>query len=512
MEARASRSTVRLIRAALLTLVVTAAMLVINVLVDRYSPADSFANLSTAAPAADAVAAGADTAAQPAPTAPARPLPLNLVVHRLTSSAIILSLAWLACVLIDILFWRIIERQTGLPAPRLGVAIVRVLVLLAAVGVIIGYVFNQSIDAFIVSSGAVGVVLGFALQRMISDFFSGIAMSVEKPFSVGDWIEVEGEAGQVIETNWRATRLVRLDQVMVVLPNSFIGERKLLNYDRPKRYFRTELPVTLEHHVPPADAKRVLMAAIRAAQGVLSEPAPDIIISEFSERGIVYILRFYINNYALINIITDRVAMQVSRHLWQAGLAVPYPKRDVFYAPMPSRTDDHRADRKALLRRVDLFAELSDEDRAELAAAMALRQFAAGQTIVRQDEPGSPMFILGEGLPEVRGQANGSSVQVAQLQPGQFFGERSLLTGEPRMASVVAVTEATVYELSHASMKTILERRPEFADTLSRVLAQRMHEAEDRSRKSAVTSTMSREETSAQMLRRIRQFFGLRGT
>lgn len=438
-------------------------------------------------------------------------LSLAVMVRRLAWSAVVLSLAWLACILIDLFFWRIIiERHTGLPAPRLGVAIVRVLVLLAAVGVIVGYVFQQSIDALVVSSGVVGVVLGFALQRMISDFFSGIAMSAEKPFTVGDWIEVEGEAGRVIETNWRATRLVRLDQVMVVVPNSFIGERKFLNYDRPNKYFRAELPVTLEHHVPVADAKRVLMAAIRATQGVLPTPEPDIIVTELGERGVRYMLRYYVRTYDLMNHITDGVATNVTKHLWQAGMSVPYPKRDVFHAPMPPRQIDERAEREALLARVDLFETLSEADRAELAAAMTRRTYQSGEIVVKQNETGASMFVLVQGLLEVRVQADGQTQRVAQLTPGQFFGERTLLTGEARMATVAASTEAIAYELSHESMRPILERHPAFARTLSEVLAQREHELADRAVGNGGTiNRAARQESSAQMLRRIRNFFGL---
>ena len=138
-----------------------------------------------------------------------------------------------------------VEAHTGMPAPRLIVEVVRIIVLLLVIAAIVTFVFDRPITGLLVSSGVIGIVLGFALQRMIMDFFSGIALSVEGPFRVGQWIQVDDVAGRVVQVSWRATHVVTLEQTTVIIPNSLIAEKMVTNYELPDGFFRTELPVEL---------------------------------------------------------------------------------------------------------------------------------------------------------------------------------------------------------------------------------------------------------------------------
>ena len=255
------------------------------------------------------------------------------IVQNICIALTMLSAAWFTCKLFDVFFWAgVVEKRLGQPPSRLLVDVTRLLIVLAFVLTFVWTRFGTApLTELLVSSGVVGVVLGFALQRMISDFFSGSALNVEHPFHIGDWIEVNGLAGKVVEVNWRATHVVTIENILVVMPNSFIAERRITNYNHPAMPFRTEFPVSLEYSVPVHDAKRVLMAALLDAPGVLADPGPDVILKEFGNDGVGYRCRFYLNSYADINTVPDIVATHISEHLWQAGMSVPYPKRDVYH-------------------------------------------------------------------------------------------------------------------------------------------------------------------------------------
>lgn len=437
-------------------------------------------------------------------------IPTQKVIRDIVETIFWLANAWFVSRLLDVFLWASVERRTGRPAPKLLVAVGRLLVLLLAVAVIITVIFQHVLTGLVVSSGVVGIVLGFALQRMISDFFSGLAMGMEHPFRVGDWIEVDGVTGKVIETNWRATRMVTLEHVTVVLPNSFIAERRFLNYNLPEAWFRTETKITLEFRVPPQDARRVLIAAVRSTPGVLAWPQPDVLLMEFSAVGHVFILRYFVADYFMMNPTRDEVNTSIAHHLWQAGFAVAYPKTDLFHAPMPPRDLDRKKERDTLLSRVELFESLAADELARLAASLTERQCKAGEEIVKQGDPGSSLFVIVDGLLEVKVEHEGRTKVVGRLGPGEFFGEISLLTGSPRGAGVTAITDATLFELTHEVISPILQQRPEVAQEISRFVAlRRMRNSKVMEKIDPVRQAQEERSFTDDLLRKIRGFFRL---
>ncbi len=432
------------------------------------------------------------------------------IVHAVAESVLWLSLAWFAARVVDVFLWRRIADRTGRPAPKLLVAVVRLLIFLGAAAFVVAVVFHQPLTGLAVSSGVLGIVLGFALQKMISDFFSGIALSMEHPFRVGDWIEIEGVAGRVTETNWRATRMVTLEHVTVVVPNSYLSEHTLRNYNLPGAHFRTQVAVGLEYGVPIPDAKRVLLAATKGAEGVLSEPAPDVMLTDYGDNGIIYTIRFFVGNYENMTATRDRVMTGIGRHLYQAGFGVPYPKRDVYYTPMPPREISRKADRRVLLGRVELFESLEAEDIDALSAALTERRCLAGQDIVHQGEPGASLFVVVDGLLEARVKADGQMITVGRIGAGDYFGEMSLLTGVPRGATVVAVTDVTLYELAKDVISPILQRRPQLAEVLShRIAFRRIRNDQALASKDDAVKAAQQRSFATELLGKIRDFFSL---
>ena len=422
-----------------------------------------------------------------------------------------LCIAWLCCILIDISVWHaLVERRTGRPVPRLVRALVRVLVFLLCIALIVLYVFGKPITAIAVSSGAVGIVIGFALQRTINDFFSGIALNAEGPFKVGHWIEMDDVAGKVIETTWRATHLVTLDGISLILPNSALAERRFLNYNTPSPPFRVNMPIALEYAVPVPDAKRTLLAALRATRGVLSDPAPDVLVTAFGNDGVEYLVRFYVHGYPDMHLVKDAVGTSISRHIWQAGMSVPYPKRDVYYTRMPTRHVDRRTNQETLLARIDLFESLEAGEIQSLGSALREHRVSVGTDVVQQGDDGDSLFLVVDGLLEVRRKADdGRTRTVARLEPGQCFGEMSLLSGEPRSATVTAITDGTLFELDRQGLAPILQNRPEIADLLSGILLERQEQNRDKGPDASLAEAGPGPTRTAELVRRIRIFFGL---
>ncbi len=396
--------------------------------------------------------------------------------------AIWLAGAWLFNRLTTLIFWDgFVTRLLGRAPPRLSIQLGGIIVFLLAISGVFHFVFGQSVTAIWAASGAVGIVVGLALQQLILDMFSGFAIHLEQPFKVGDWINCHTRMGDYIgrveETNWRTTRLWTTSRNIVIIPNSYLTTTLLTNYSMPDTSARFEMDFVLDFSVPTDRATRILSAALASTigpKGPLSSPAPKVLVDGVTEYGVKYRLRYYLlPENVTPSKARNTITRAVLRHINQAGLTLSYPRQDLFLARMPWRHKNwsYAKDQITQLGAISLFAEFSKEDLAFIAKHMSVHELDEKTVIVRQGEQGDSMFILAEGLLEVLiNQPDGSQIKVADLAPGTFFGEQSLLTGQPRSATVLCVAESIVCEITKNCMTNLLERKPDLVESLGRAI------------------------------------------
>ena len=167
----------------------------------------------------------------------------------------------------------------------------------------------------------------------------------------------------------------------------------------------------------------------------------------------------------------------------------------------------------ALLDRVELFRGLTVAERSQLSGKMLERHFLEGSTIIKSGDPGDSMFVLCEGLLEVRMslKAGLPDSRVANLQAGMFFGEMSALTGEPRSATIVAATEAMVFEISKEHIAPLLHSRRELAELIAQaVTSRKLLNSELAAKAGAMTMTTKKSSITAQLVGKMLDFFGLK--
>ena len=161
--------------------------------------------------------------------------------------------------------------------------------------------------------------------------------------------------------------------------------------------------------------------------------------------------------------------------------------------------------------KVDLFHVISDDERAELAQSLRYAPFTAGETITRQGAVAHWLYMIVEGDAVVRVTAEGGKErEVAKLKTGDFFGEMSLLTGERRSATVVALNDVICYRLDREAYRELLERRPEIADHVADILAKRRVELDAVKENLSQAAQRERHRTTKNdLLGKIRSFFAL---
>lgn len=380
--------------------------------------------------------------------------------------------------------------------------------LFAAAAIIVSQVvFELPATGLIATSSVLIAVLGFALRNIFGDIFSGIALGIESPYAIGDWIEAtEGCAGRVTGISWRATRLVTRDGVTLVVPNSLIAGHRIAVFgpDGAGRY-RTALTVVLDAGVPAERARRVLLAAALEAGRDIPNFAPDVVLSDLNQGFATWLVRFHVPDYAQEMRCRDAVAGAVLRALGRAGLVVAGREVAVRRAPQRPVADP----RQALIAAIDLFRPFTEAERAALAAALAETPVRAGATVVRRGEPGDSLFLLAEGVLEVRiPRAGGGEFTVDRLFPGSVFGEMSLLTGQPRSATVVAATDALAYELRKDDLDPVLRARPALLEGLTAIMAER--QARNSAAPAAADAPSAAAPTREDIMARLKAFFGIR--
>jgi small-conductance mechanosensitive channel/CRP-like cAMP-binding protein len=422
-----------------------------------------------------------------------------------------LTLANLSIRASDLFLWRGVFR--GKPVPKLLKDVVGALIYLGALFAIVALVFDQPVTGLLATSGVVAVVLGFALQNTLGDVFSGIALNMERPYRQGDWIQLDnGFEGEVVEINWRATHLRSRDDTEIVQPNSSMATARIVNYHYPTKAYAFNVQLRLDYKLPPSRAKAILKAAALACENVKADPAPIPRVWEFEESTVLYDIKVWVDDFAGHPNHVDAVYCKIWEHLRWAGVDVAYPQRNVHLYESVERDQSASMAIGELLHRTDLFSPLEGDELATLAQHTDMLQLRPGRRVVQQGEAGSSLYIVAEGLLEVRVKfENGRESKVATVGPGDFFGEMSLLTGIPRSATVITLTDVVIYQIDKVQMEPILKARPDTAEVLAAYLNQRREATQafaDDSQSVSVDQSTSSGYTD-QLVARIRTFFQL---
>lgn len=163
------------------------------------------------------------------------------------------------------------------------------------------FLFGLDLQGVGMTSGLVGIVVGFAVQKLILDFFAGVMIGMEKPFVLGDWIEIsKGEIrGMVTEMTWRTTTIRTTSPDYVMVPNSVLAGATIVNRSRPASWSESTIIVSTFAGVPTALVRKALEEAIAAAlphiDNISRERAPRVDVYDSREGQIQYILRFYVH-------------------------------------------------------------------------------------------------------------------------------------------------------------------------------------------------------------------------
>ena len=308
---------------------------------------------------------------------------------------------------------------------------------------VVAYVFSAPVGTLIATSGVFAIILGLALQSTLSDVFSGIALNLGRPYSVGDWIVLDdGMEGRVVETNWRATHLINASNDLVVLPNSVLAKARFTNLSSPSRSHGVKLSVRVMPTMAPSAISDVMHTVLLSCSSIVPAPAPTVQIMSLDAQAIEFELSFRVQDFATAATVKHEVYDLIFRHTKAAGLALAQPRQAPAVIVGSSQAPAAHAPRSTALRLLDavpLFVSLTEDEKEALATTMTRRTYRKGETVVEQGAKLNSLNIIRNGVLVVSRREHDREVELSRLAPGDYFGEDGLFTGSGEEGTVRAL-------------------------------------------------------------------------
>jgi len=375
-----------------------------------------------------------------------------------------------------------------------------------------GYHAQAQLNGLLAGSGVVAIIVGFAGQNLFAGIIGGISIQLNRPYKVGDWLQVGERFAEVMEINWRSTRLRTNDAIYLDIPNNEMVGHAIVNLHYPTEVHAMRIRVGVEYKNRPNRVKDALFRAASTANGVLAEPKVKVFLVDFADFAVIYEIKFYMGNHSRINEINDAVRTNIWYELKRQGITIPFPIRTLQLerrAARPVQEDYDEA--RTILRDEPLFECLSDAQIDNLVKEARLNYFGRGENVIKEGAEGDSMFVLLQGAARVWVSRNGTSIPIATLSAGDCFGEMSLLTGESRTATVQAESDCYVLEIGKPVMADVLRESPDCLERLSELLAKRKMENEGVLKEAASQAQNQKKEReyTASFLNRLRTFFEL---
>jgi small-conductance mechanosensitive channel len=329
---------------------------------------------------------------------------------------------------------------------------------------IFGFVFALPLQGIVATSGVIAIVMGLALQNTLGDVFSGLSLSVEKPYDVGDAVLLEGGVeGEVIQINWRSTHLRNSENDVVIIPHSSMAKMRIQNHSALTTRYDGSLSVAVDSRNEPVLALKILKQAAMTCSAILTEPPPAVAATEFKDNRVTYTIYFSTSSFAS----AEEARSQIITQLWKRV-----------------RPGHHASDagpifffeEEELVDRLSFFEPLSAEEKKHLRAKVVRRRFEAGEQLLMQGVRAESIQFILYGVIQVTRQAKDArELKLGRLGPGDSFGKISFLTGEPASETFTALTSGLLLGLCSADLKPILEARPELVESLSHLVASEEH-------------------------------------
>src|SRR5690625_724409 len=416
-----------------------------------------------------------------------------------------------------LVFFRLIIVRLGMRPPRI---LEEILILLAFVGWILVRLSMAGLElgSLVASTAVLTAVLAFAMQDTLGNILSGLALQLDHSVHIGDWIEIEDVSGEVIQVQWRHTAIRTVFGEIVVIPNSQLMKLRIKLIGGPSVPYRVRIvQFYADYDLRPSRVMHAVNESLTGSNllGVSPDFEAHCRLGGFEHGLIVYQVVYGLDNPALGGGTDGRVLHHVFTVFQRNGWRLGVPGQEILLSSHRARGQQQEGRihheltaRRKMLAAIDLFSPLTDDEVQQVAQALKTTFYLKGATLTRQGSIGETLFIVVSGEVDVWLEEASQRHRVAVVGSGEVLGEMSLLTGEPRRATLTASTDVECYLLDRELFQHLVTNRPELADAFAALLSDRnkgLSQLRDDVKERSPEVTPEQ----AALLARIRAFFGL---
>ncbi|TVQ85478.1 MAG: mechanosensitive ion channel protein MscS [Chromatiaceae bacterium] len=373
------------------------------------------------------------------------------------------------------------QRSEGNLRERLPKLVIGLIYSGLLLGGLILFLWQQGYDftGIWVSTGVVAAVIGFALQRTLGDLFAGITLGLERPFRIGDWLELPaGIVGQVVDINWRATHLRGWDNATHVIPNGRMAAEAFKNLHGDQHVFSPWYFIQIPAEVDPRFATALLLDAAMRCESVMKFPNPVVRLADGTGPPFRYMVWVHLRNYPAMFRAREELFREIHRGLQEAGIAVSPQVHELHTRRAPVITAEPPTIALAL-KAMDLAGNMTETELEQIAARSEYCQYNAGALLLAEGAVSDAFYVIAGGLVESAIRlADDTRKAIETLGPGKHFGITAMLTTEPSFLEFTARTDVTLIRIDLDCVRTVVAARPDLAELLAGVVKERLDAAE----------------------------------
>lgn len=211
-------------------------------------------------------------------------------------------------------------------------------------GVMLGLTeLGVDITPMLAGAGVAGLAVSFAAKDTLSNLIAGVLLVIDRPFVLGDRIELwrapdrQASWGDVEEVGIRAVKIRTPDNIIVIIPNSEVMNRDIINWSAHGETIRLRIPIGISYDADAAAAKALCLEAAAECEGVMERPEPVCIIRSFGDSAVNLELRVWLVGARSRRAVEDWLTDHIKTIFDREGIEIPYPKRDLYIKSMPEQ-------------------------------------------------------------------------------------------------------------------------------------------------------------------------------
>lgn len=391
--------------------------------------------------------------------------------------------------------------KDGSMVPEILIKIVNGLSYLIAAILGVAIIAPQAFSNFLFSIGTTGAVGAFLAREPVKKAFAALSLNIGSTYRQGDLIEIDGKTGTIDEIGWNTIKLVTPEDNRLIVPNETLTNSTVVNISQPDDKKGFTIDVSVNPNITPHKVKTLLKKSAMDSEFVIiarkeekekdedevETPeekknkevkfgeiiSPNVYLSEMRKYSAIYTVEVNTQSYNL-----DQVKSNVLSSVW-------YMLRREGLHPAPEEWKVENPIEKAitLINSIDILEPFNEEEDQILAKGSQWLRYGYPERIVSQGDNTASLYIIAEGKVDILIRKEDELVSVAQLGKNQFFGEKSLLTGEAISATVRALGDVLILKIHKDVLGPILSKRQEVLELLSKILAKRQMDTQKKSSK-----------------------------